>query len=92
MVAGAQFETTHRECRAMSYEAGYNAAYAEICKAMDDPDHPRHWEDCRPCEVLKSVIGWTMQGLSPLMSKDDFSTLTRILADARDRRLQETGE
>ena len=69
----------------MSYEDGYNAAYAEIYKALDDPDHPRQCAGCRPCEVMKFVVEWTMQGLGPLLTKEEFNTLATIMAAARDR-------
>ena len=67
------------------YEAGYNAAYTEIYKALDDSDHTRHCAGCRPCGVMKSVIEWTMQGLGPLLTEDEFNTLAGIMAAARDR-------
>ena len=67
------------------YQSGYNAAYAEIYGALDDLDHARHCAGCRPCEVMKSVIEWSMQGLCRMLSEDEFNTLAGVLAIARDR-------
>ena len=74
------------------YKDGYNAAYAEIYTALDDLGHPRHCAGCRPCEVMKSVIEWTMQGLGPLLTGEEFNTLAGIMASARDRRRGSKGD
>ena len=73
----------------MSYEAGYGAAYAEIYAALDDPDHPRHCDGCRPCEVMKATIHWTMQNLSRRLSSEEFFTLAKILASAESKAVAE---
>lgn len=67
------------------YQAGYDAAYADIYRALDDPDHARHCAGCRPCGVMKSVIEWTMLGLAPALTEEEFETLAGIMASARDR-------
>lgn len=66
----------------MSYEAGYNAAHAEIYAALDDLDHPRRCDGCRPCGVMKTSIEWAMRNLSRRLSQDEFYALARILAKA----------
>ena len=66
----------------VNYEAGYNAAYAEIYATLDDEDHPRKCTGCRPCEVMKATIEWTMRSLSRRLSQDEFYALARILAKA----------
>ena len=71
------------------YEDGYNAAYAEIYAALDDLDHARKCDGCRPCEVMKATLEWMMQGLSRRLSQDEFYTLARILAKAETRAIQE---
>ena len=75
----------------MSYEAGHAAgryaAYAEIYAALDDLDHARHCEGCRPCEVMKATLEWAMRSLSRDLDQDDFYTLARILATAEERSL-----
>ncbi len=77
----------------MSYEAGHadgrDAAYAEIYAALDDLDHARHCEGCRPCEVMKETLMWTMRGLSRDLGQDDFYTLARILKSAEEKAIQE---
>ena len=65
-----------------SYEAGYNAAYAEIYATLDDLDHPRHCDGCRPCEVMKATMEWAMQSLSRKLTQDEFYALARLLARA----------
>ena len=69
--------------------AGYNAAYAEIYAALDDLDHPRHCDGCRPCEVMKETLSWTMRSLSRHLSQDEFYTLASILAKAEGEAMEE---
>ena len=69
-----------REIVTRGYQNGYNAAYAEIYKALDDLDHAHHCAGCRPCEVMKSVVEWTMQGLGPLLTEEEFNTMAGIMA------------
>ena len=76
----------------MTYEAGYNAAYAEIYAALDDLDHPRRCDGCRPCEVMKSVLEWMMQGLSRRLSQEEFYTLARVLKSAEEKAMAEFGK
>ncbi|MYC38087.1 MAG: hypothetical protein F4X66_14405 [Chloroflexi bacterium] len=66
----------------MKYEAGYNAAYAEIYAALDDLDHPRRCDGCRPCEVMKATLEWMMQGLSRRLTQEEFYSLARVLKSA----------
>ena len=70
----------------MSYEAGYAAgrdtAYSEIYAALDDLDHARKCDGCRPCEVMKATLEWMMQGLIRRLSQDEFYTLARVLKSA----------
>ncbi|MYC38260.1 MAG: hypothetical protein F4X66_15305 [Chloroflexi bacterium] len=80
----------------MSYEAGYtagrDAAYAEIYTTLDDLDHPRHCDGCRPCEVIKSVLEWMMQGMSRRLSQEEFYTLARVLKSAEGNAMAEWSE
>ena len=73
----------------MSWKAGrtvgYHMAYAEIYEALDDLDHARKCDGCRPCEVMKATLAWSMQGLSRSLSQEDFYTLARILKSAEEK-------
>ena len=77
----------------MSYEAGHaagrDAAYAEIYAALDDLDHPRRCDGCRPCEVMKTTLEWMMQGLSRRLSQEEFYTLARVLKSAEEKAMAE---
>ncbi len=63
-------------------DAGYNQAYTEIYAALDDLDHPRHCDGCRPCEVMKATLAWSMQSLSRRLTQEEFYALAKILAKA----------
>ena len=65
-----------------SYEDGYNTAYAEIYATLDDLDHPRQCDGCRPCEVMKATMEWAMRSLSRRLTDDEFYALARLLAKA----------
>ena len=79
----------------MSYEAGYAAgrdsAYAEIYATLDDLDHPRRCDGCRPCEVMKATLEWMMQGVSRRLSQEEFYTLARVLKSAEEKAQAEWG-
>ena len=75
----------------MTYEAGYNAAYAEIYAALDDLDHPRRCDGCRPCEAMKATLEWMMQGLSRRLSQEEFYTLAKVLKSAEEKAMEEFG-
>ena len=66
----------------MTYEDGYNAAYAEIYATLDDLDHPHHCGGCRPCGVMRATLEWAMQSLSRKLTQDEFHSLAGLLAKA----------
>ena len=68
--------------RSTSYQDGYNAAYGEIYGALDDLDHPRKCDGCRPCGVMKATMEWAMRSLSRKLTQDEFYALARLLAKA----------
>ena len=63
-----------------AHAAGREAAYAEIYATLDDLDHPRHCDGCRPCGVMKASLEWAMRSLSSNLGQDDFYALAGILA------------
>ena len=76
----------------MSENAGYaasrDAAYVEIYTALDDLDHARRCDGCRPCEVIKATLEWAMRSLSRNLSQDEFNALAKILAKAETRAVE----
>ena len=74
------------------HATGYNAAYAEIYAALDDLDHPRRCDSCRPCEVMKATLECMMQGLSRRLSQEEFYTLARVLKSAEGKAMTEFGQ
>ena len=63
-----------------SFQAGYDAAYAEIYAAIDSEDHPGQCGNCRACGAMRSVIEGMMLTLSRKLTEAEFSTLAGILA------------
>ena len=69
----------------MSFQAGYDAAYAEIHAAINSDDHPSQCGNCRACGVMRSVIEEMMLTLSQKLTNTEFSTLADILAQVNAR-------
>ena len=67
------------------YQAGYEAAYAEIYAAVESESHPRECGDCRACGVMRTVIEDMMSTLSRKLTEDEFRTLAGILARVNTR-------
>ena len=76
----------------IEYTAGRDSAYAEIYAALDDLDHARKCDACRPCEVMKATLEWMMQGLSRRLSQEEFYTLARVLKSAEGKVMAEFGQ
>ena len=73
----------------VGFAAGRDAAYVEIYAALDDLDHPRRCDGCRPCEVMKATLEWMMRSLSRRLTQDEFYTLARVLKSAEEKAIQE---
>ncbi len=63
------------------YQQGYEDAYAEIYRNIDDDDHPRICGGaCRPCGVVRSALENSLLRLGLMMEAEDFQTFTEIIA------------
>ena len=62
------------------YQAGYEAAYAEVYAAIQSDKHPRECGHCRACGLMRAVIEDAMFTLGLKLTEEEFSTLAGILA------------
>ena len=68
------------------YERGYEAAYFEIERAIESPQHPQICGGkCRACQVMRSFIEDLLLNLSGVMSEEEFEALVNILANVNRR-------
>lgn len=64
-----------------SYQQGYEDAYAEIYRNIDDDDHPRICGGaCRPCGVVRTALENSLLRLGLMMEPEDYQTFTEIIA------------
>lgn len=68
--------TTHMN----PYTAGYQAAYDEIYRILNDEAHQKECGGCKPCGLIKNVVEVLMESLASRMSQEEFFGLALILA------------
>ena len=62
------------------YEAGREAAYAEVSVVIRDPEHPKTCGTCRACGVMAETAKKMMGTLADKMTQEEYFTFGLILA------------
>ena len=62
------------------YTNGYEAAYQEIYRVLNDQDHQAECGTCRPCGLIKQMVEVLMETLAAKMTQEEFFALAIILA------------
>ena len=61
------------------YQRGYDAAYAQICTALNSDDHPSNGGDRHACGIKRTVLEDAMTTLATNLSQNEFCSLAAIL-------------
>ena len=62
------------------YEAGREAAYAEVNAVVHNPAHQKGCPGCRACKVMEGVANKVMATLADKMTQEEYFTFGLILA------------
>ena len=65
-----------------SFSAGYEAAYKDMYRIIQDEDHVKGCGKCRPCGVIKEITETLLETLAYKMTREEFFGLALALGRA----------